>query len=1464
MDDSTKPNILRRPYGLPRWISLTSYLSEQVCTLSAFNYKLEAKIGNASEMRSVLTVLDTGAGPNLMRYDIVPADAREKINNSLDIVDLASASNHKLETVGIVHLTVQVGSYKARQPFVVTRQLGADVILGCTFIDSHIEGIFPRRKYAELANGDEVTIRRRPATEPTDHGSMGHHPSADNRVTTDDFIRLSHTVTVPPHSEMNINVTSRLQGTHILETRPELYSRKQVAIANGVATIRPNIPFTVRIANFASVPTILQKNERVGIAIPSSTEVYAINFENKESQSTEVQPSEEGGGLGSLLQNDNDVKDGVHTQVANADAKRFDVEDIELNHVPAKMRRRIRKMLKPFSSMWKGGLGTVKVTKHRIPTVEDAKPVFSQPYRAGPEARKVVKESVEDMLDKGVIEPAQSEWASPVVLVPKPDGTLRFCVDYRKLNAITVKDTYPLPRMDDCLDSLGDASIFTTLDCNSGYWQIPVAEEDRDKTTFTCHEGCFCFLRMPFGLCNAPATFQRTLDILLSGFRWKTCLVYLDDIIIFSKSAEEHLKHVEQVLSVLRTAGLSLKLSKCNFFTDTVDYLGHVIRPGLLQVATKNTEAIKGFQHPKTQTNLRSFLGMCNVYRRFVPNFARVAAPLNAFLTKGQQFNLPPFNEEQATAFEMLKEALTSPPILKLPRTDLEYSVDTDACDYQVGCSLFQTHADGVRHPIGFWSRSLTAAERNYSTGERECLAVIWAVQILRPYLERKHFDLYTDHQALKWMMNLTDVSGRLARWRLRLLEFDFTVKYRKGAANAIADAVSRLPTNNECSVAPNVDVPCFTIETIPGTEGSNCECITLSTMPSGYQDAWDDDDIDDFDPVLNSHVNSLTDAEVMAVEQSDLAPSPIRIDELIAAQQEDRYCQSVRERMDQGQSERFQEDSRGLIVRISPLDDIRQIVAPKTLRPKILHMSHYPTLAGHPGGRRMFETIRRTFYWPSMGVDVYTTARQCSSCARENVKLRKHASSMKLFPAAKPLEFLAIDLLGPLPRTPKGFRYILVITDRYSKLTRVVPLKNMTALTVAKAFCEHWVYPYGPPAYLLSDNGGQFASRYFQAVCSTLGIRNLFTTAYHPKANGQVERFNRTLLSGIRHYVAEHQRNWHEFIQPLTFAYNTHVHGTTGCTPFELVLSRPPTSLTLENVPTAESHPDTRQEKSLFLERIRHLTGKASAALQRRQARYKRDYDKRIRPLPRNLEPGHFVFVERETPRREETEGRMHRNKLQPKADGPYRVEKVDSHTVTILKDGLIDKVSWDRIYRAPVRPAAAAEQGEIEFNLTNGREQQPPTNESGSGQSATGGVSNDVEPMPLAVSNSPETGSPTLLQTPLEATDDDNINPPNVNDDDDDDQPAPRAFARYRKKDSPTVRGQSENDVQEFPVERIVNFDPLTDTFTVRWTGYGAEHDTEQTSEDLPYNLVAIYFRRLGQAVPSHLRKFLDHTVV
>ncbi|CDF38390.1 unnamed protein product [Chondrus crispus] len=583
---------------------------------------------------------------------------------------------------------------------------------------------------------------------------------------------------------------------------------------------------------------------------------------------------------------------------------------------------------------------------------------------------------------------------------------------------------------------------------------------------------------------------------------------------------------------------------------------------------------------------------MCNVYGRFVPNFARTMEPLNALLAKGKLFQLEKFSADQSMAFGLLETALVGPPILKLRRSNLPSSVDTDACERQVGRALFQTPPDGLRHPVGLWSRSLNPAEKNYSVGEKECLAIIWALQILRPYLERKHLELYPDHQSLKWMMSLTDASGRLARWRLRLLEFDFTIKNRKGAVNCIADAVSRLPT-----LANQVD-----------------EDVEIEFRRDAITSNFNDDGI----CVVNAENTYL---------------SPVRIEELVISQANDRYCQMLKEKVDNEETSRFDVFDRGLLVRIAPLDDCRQIVVPTMLRQKGFYLCHYTRTSGHPGDTKMLYTMRRTFYWPSMALECHACMRQCDSCARERVQLRKHSTFLKLFPARRPLEFVAMGILGPLPRSTKRNQYLLVISDQFPKMTRAIPLKSITSMTVARAFVENWIYPYGPPAYLLSDNGGQFASKFFQKICQIMGIRNLFTTAYHPQTNGQVERFNQTILSGIRHYVVEHQKTRDEYCGPLTYAYNTQVHRSTGCTPFELVFSRPPGPMALEYTPENGTMPETRHERMRLMEHLTRLIQGATKTLQAAQARYKENYDKHVRKIASPADVVDKVFVRREVP---------------------------------------------------------------------------------------------------------------------------------------------------------------------------------------------------------------------------------------
>ena len=433
--------------------------------------------------------------------------------------------------------------------------------------------------------------------------------------------------------------------------------------------------------------------------------------------------------------------------------------------------------------------GRTDITRHTIKTPE-YRPINQQPYRVSPKENEIIEKAVNKMLKDEVIRASTSPWASPVVLAKKPDGTFRFCVDYRKLNSITERDVYPLPRIDDTLDFLGKNLFFSTMDLAHGYWQILMSDEDRAKTAFICKQGLFEFDVMPFGLTNAPATFQRTMDIVLSGLKWINCLVYLDDIIVFSATFEEHLQHLRKVFERIRKAGLKFRTSKCQFAQHELKYLGFQISPNGLSPLEAKIQAVKEFPVPRAVKEVKQFLGLANYYRRFISHFSDKAMPLNDLLIQNRTFE---WTEECQESFDILRNALISAPILAYPDFNKPFLLMTDASATGLGVVLSQQSEDKQEKVIAYASRVLQPAERNYSVTERECLAVVWAVQHFRPYLYGQPFDIITDHSALQSILKTQRPNGRVARWIMTLQEFNYNILYRKGSQNGNADALSRM-----------------------------------------------------------------------------------------------------------------------------------------------------------------------------------------------------------------------------------------------------------------------------------------------------------------------------------------------------------------------------------------------------------------------------------------------------------------------------------------------------------------------------------------------------------------------------------------------------------------------------------------------------------------------------------------------
>ncbi|XP_064399260.1 uncharacterized protein LOC135345747 [Halichondria panicea] len=459
--------------------------------------------------------------------------------------------------------------------------------------------------------------------------------------------------------------------------------------------------------------------------------------------------------------------------------------------VDTPQRAQLQSLLDKYQDVFKNQPGRTSLTEHRIIT-GDARPIRLPPYRIPHAHRDAVREEIGEMLEQGIIEPSSSAYGSPIVLVTKKDKSLRICVDYRKLNCQSQADAYPMPRIDDLIDGLGRSHYISTLDLTKGYWQVPVAVEDRPKTAFVTPFGLFQFKVMPFGLQGAPATFQRLMDRVIAGLSDFTA-TYLDDVIIFSETWEKHLEHVRTTLQRLRKAGLTVKAKKSQFGAKYCTYLGHIVGGGVVQPGSTKVQAVREFPVPVTKKQVRTFLGLSGYYRRFIPQYADIASPLTDLTRKAAPSDVI-WTDTCEQAFQKLKTLLSTSPILASPDFTQQFILQTDASDRGIGAVLSQLDGTGMDRPVAYYSKKLLPREERYSVIEKECLAIKAGVAAFQVYLLGRPFTIQTDHRALMWLNQLKDKNSRLTRWSLSLQPYRFEVVHRKGVDNSNADALSRAP----------------------------------------------------------------------------------------------------------------------------------------------------------------------------------------------------------------------------------------------------------------------------------------------------------------------------------------------------------------------------------------------------------------------------------------------------------------------------------------------------------------------------------------------------------------------------------------------------------------------------------------------------------------------------------------------
>lgn len=828
------------------------------------------------------------------------------------------------------------------------------------------------------------------------------------------------------------------------------------------------------------------------------------------------------------------------------------IATMDLSSLPAGEQGKVRSLLTKYTSVFSahdGDLGCTNLIAHDIPLL-DGVPVRQRYRRIPPSDYEVVKEHINKLLETQVIRESSSPYASPIVLVKKKDGSLRMCVDYRQLNNKTRKDAFPLPRIEESLDALTGACWFSTMDLASGYNQVPVAEADRPKTAFCTPFGLFEWNRMPFGLCNAPSTFQRLMQRIFGDQQCQSLLLYLDDIVVFSSTVEQHLERLEAVLGRLQQEGLKAKLAKCAFFQQEVHYLGHVISDKGVSTDPSKVEVVANWQPPATISELRSFLGFASYYRRFVEGFAKLAAPLHRLVAelggtksrkRSERVVAGNWSEECRNSFEALKTKLTTAPVLAYADFSLPFILEVDASHGGLGAVLSQEQGGKVR-PIAYASRGLRPTERNmanYSSMKLEFLALKWAMtEKFREYLLGHKCVVYTDNNPLSHLSSAR-LGATEQRWAAQLAAFDFEIKYRSGRVNKNADALSRRHppgTQDMEAMLPGTSLP-EPLQQVLQVQKSTATQAVVVALP--HHAPFDICKLQQADPVIQEVLTFWTQKRRPNYEERKQLSQPA----LALLRQWDRLVELNGTLYRQ-------------VFRPDGAEGAFQLLLPASLKEEVLtevHQRH-----GHQGVERTLELLRQRCYWPGMSSDVTHWCQSCERCQVAKNNQPTARSFMGHLLASRPNEILAMDYTVLEP-THTGVENVLVLTDVFSKYTLAIPTRDQRASTVAQVLVTEWFFKFGVPARIHSDQGRNFESCLIQQLCSLYGIEKSRTTPYHPAGNGQCERFNRTLHNLLRALPVSKKRDWHSCLPQLLYSYNTTPHQATGESPFFLMFGQEP-----------------------------------------------------------------------------------------------------------------------------------------------------------------------------------------------------------------------------------------------------------------------------------------------------------------
>ena len=1125
--------------------------------------------------KSVEGMLDTGASRSCLDYEFY----RRVLSDQVDLLvarDLAviAAGDITLQVEGIANVTYEYLDKQGTKqqimiPTIVINRLGTTLIIGRDFISAS--------KLILDTTSNTIYCDKPVITKPKEMTNL---------------VFGQEQVVVPPKSTviMSVKVDTLTPDCGVVTTvdMSENSLKGKVVVANSlVETTDEDENLLIPVTNFGDDKQLIDEGTVVG-----QFEPYAITADD--------------------LNDDHE-----NSYVFMEKTEKLNIGQGEVNigvDLTVDDKQQLSELLHEFEHLFAfdGKLGECTVLEHQIDT-GDNKPIHSAPYRQSYKVRESIQKQIRDWLDAGVIRPSSSPWSSPVVIVPKKDKSMRMCIDLRGVNKLTKKDVYPLPNLEDTLASLNRAMYFSSLDLNQGYMQIKMAKDSIPKTAFVTQDGLYEFTRMPFGLTNAPATFQRCMDIVLSGLKWNQCLVYLDDVIIFGKDLNEHNQNLVNVFNRIQNANLTIKPSKCAFAVQELRFLGHVVSGQGIRMDPQKIGSIKDLPSPTNVTEIRSFIGAASYYRRFVKDFSKIAEPLTRLTKDKVEFK---WTEEQQEAFEKIKQCLITQPVLCHYNPALPIELRTDACGYGLGAILLHEYPDKTKRVIAYASRLLQNAEKNYAITEQECLAIVWAIDKFKTYLQGTKFTVVTDHLALTWLKEKKQLTGRLMRWSLMLQTYDYEVVYKSGKHHKDADHLSRYPVINRISY---------------GRRGTR-------------QQLEDNENIDVQD----------TQSLEMEINRSE-AP---RFDEEILreAQATDEFCQQIRNNLEHNPN--F-ENMDGILVENNPHNRSYgpRAVIPESIFDRVMYAVHDDPMSGHCGFRKTLWKFQQRYYIQHATRKVKKYVQTCHLCqTRKTPWTRRYGAMQPLQLVTRPFERIGIDTLGPFRRSNNGLEKIIVVTDYMTKwaIAKAIPRENATE--IANMLIERVFLQYGVPEVILSDRGQSFRTELMREIYQEFNTRHVTTTAYHPQTNGLTERFNKTLATMLSMYVSEHHRDWHTYLPYVVFAYNTTIQDSTGYSPFYL-LHGIQARLWVDIMDSNPEIPNTER-----FERLHEDRELAIAANRLAQGRQKQQYDKNR--YIQEFNPGDLVLVYRTRGYTGQT------TKLRHPYEGPFRVIQRNSDLVYLLQN--------------------------------------------------------------------------------------------------------------------------------------------------------------------------------------------------